>query len=320
MSLPVEPARLTTPIADTSYRNYDGPLQRGGPRWWIIARMMVRNAFSRRPFWVLGFMCVLPYLKTGFGMYLLDQMQRLPTGVGQFLQKPTYAGYFYDAFGGFGGAEFWLYLLALLVGAGSIAGDNRANALQIYLSKPITRGDYLLGKWLGIFVPVAAASALPAVILYVYGLISFHENGFFSQERDLPLRVLACTLAPAVLHSSLLTGISAWMKRPVMAGGIYAAIYSGSTVVAQILGVLFMRRDEDLARTLGALSPPGALVGLAKHLYGHEDTIFGFFIPNRQADPGRPDLWPLLALLLLCCFGGVVLARMRVRAVEVIQG
>jgi len=50
--------------------------------------------------------------------------------------------------------SFSILCIALVVGAGAIAADNRSNALMVYLSKPITKGDYLLGKWMGIFLAI----------------------------------------------------------------------------------------------------------------------------------------------------------------------
>ena len=39
-----------------------------------------------------------------------------------------------------------MFFVTVYVGAGLIANDRRANALQIYLSKPLTRAEYVVGK------------------------------------------------------------------------------------------------------------------------------------------------------------------------------
>ena len=36
--------------------------------------------------------------------------------------------------------------MTVYVGAGIVANDRRANALQIYLAKPLTRVEYVAGK------------------------------------------------------------------------------------------------------------------------------------------------------------------------------
>ena len=42
--------------------------------------------------------------------------------------------------------DFFVFLITIYVGAGLIANDRRANALQIYLSKPLMRTEYIAGK------------------------------------------------------------------------------------------------------------------------------------------------------------------------------
>ena len=42
--------------------------------------------------------------------------------------------------------QIFVFFVTVYVGAGLIANDRRANALQIYLSKPLTRAEYVFGK------------------------------------------------------------------------------------------------------------------------------------------------------------------------------
>ena len=43
--------------------------------------------------------------------------------------------------------EIFVFFVTVYVGAGLIANDRRANALQIYLSKPLTRAEYIAASW-----------------------------------------------------------------------------------------------------------------------------------------------------------------------------
>lgn len=315
---PLESAgQAPAPIADTSYRNYDGPLRPPRFGWWIVARMMTRLAWKRKGFWVLLFFSLMPYLLPAFLLYIRSQDQ---TRLLDMLAQRSFSGIFYDAFAG---AQLWIFLLALLVGAASISGDNRANALQIYLSKPLTKNGYLLGKWAGIFWVLAAASLLPAGVLYLYCWGSFTDEGFLSENPYLWLQVLVATLLPPALHASFLLGVSAWFKRPLLAGGIYAGIYFGSQILAGIVSLILRRVGQDDASVTALhFSVPGVLRGLGQHLF---DTLPGFYgLPIRAASPMSQSAKPELLPLLLLCGGlillGLVLARVRVRAVEVVRG
>jgi ABC-2 type transport system permease protein len=304
------------PIADVSYRHYDGPLHTSLFRWWIVARAMVRLSLKKKGFWVLACLALLPYLFPGFQLYLRS---RAPAEFAAFLAQRPFTGFFYDAYAQ---SQLWLFLLTLLVGAASIAGDNRTNALQIYLSKPLTKRDYLIGKWTSIFAILAVVSLVPALALYLFCLASFSDQGFLRDHPHLWLQVLGTSLLPAVLHASLILGFSAWFKRPLLAGGIYAAFYFGVQVVAGIIAAIMWRTGHpERISTISSLSVPGILRGLGQHIYNATPTFFGMPVPGRGGmEPTKPELLPLVLLGAALVVLGLTAARLRVRAVEVVRG
>ena len=52
----------------------------------------------------------------------------------------------------------FVFFVTIYVGAGLIANDRRANALQLYLSKPLTRAEYIAGKLAILFVFLACVT------------------------------------------------------------------------------------------------------------------------------------------------------------------
>src|SRR5262249_28740643 len=50
------------PIADLSYRGYDGPLETRAFRWWIVSLAMIRLAKRRVWFWIWAVLSSLSYL------------------------------------------------------------------------------------------------------------------------------------------------------------------------------------------------------------------------------------------------------------------
>jgi ABC-type transport system involved in multi-copper enzyme maturation permease subunit len=73
------------------------------------------------------------------------------------------------------GENIWFYLfmmqwpfvllVCVLLGSGLIAEDRRANALELYLSRPVSVRQYLLGKFATIATFIAAVTVVPALIL-----------------------------------------------------------------------------------------------------------------------------------------------------------
>lgn len=305
------------PIADVSYRNYDGPLKAHPLRWWIIASGMLRTTLRKWWFWVPAALVLPAYFISGFLLYLRSQ---LPPEAADLLVHRPMSGLFYDAYHY---SLFWIFILALLVGSGSIAGDNRANALQIYLSKPLTRLDYLAGKWAGVFLLLAGAALAPAVILYLYCLASYQSQGFLKDNPHLWLQILAACALTGALHASLLVGMSAWSRRPMLVGGLYAGLYVGVGVVTSFVQWILMRTgDSRVASTVGHLSLPGLLRGIAQHLYDTTPSFFGmpFGGRGRTFEIGMPDLLPLALVTAALIVIGLGAALARIRAVEVVRG
>ena len=61
--------------------------------------------------------------------------------------------------------DFFVFIITIYVGAGLIANDRRANALQIYLSKPLMRTEYIAGKAAVLFTFLMLVTWLPAILL-----------------------------------------------------------------------------------------------------------------------------------------------------------
>lgn len=312
---------LGSAIADLSYRGYDGPRHTRAVRWWIVAVASLRLAFRNPVFWIIAGLGLLPYLFGGIAL-LLQPMIGM-NGANPFGPPdlhPKRALSFYQAFSNQG---FFVFLAAITLGAGSIASDNRTNALLVYLAKPITKADYLLGKWVGLFLPLYAMAVVPALLLYLFCLASFAHEGFLHDEPTLIWRVLLACAVPGIVHGSILLGISAWCKRPAIAGVLYASLYFLSGIVVNIVWLFRYRNHLDQGQLLHSLSLGGIIVGLAQNIYGV--TLRNTFFRRSEMDiktiSSPPPSWEvLLAVAGVLVVAGILAARARIRAVEVVRG
>ncbi len=302
-------------IADLSYRTYDGPLRTHTFRWWTITANTLRLVVRKKGFWPLVVMAALPYLLPAIQFYVASSV---PDRLSEMLGSRDFGDRFYGAYSG---GLFWVFLLTLLAGAGSIAADNRANALQVYLAKPITKLDYLVGKWSGTFIILAAAGVIPALALFIFCWGLFAKEGFIRENPTLVLRILGASLLPAVLHTSVMTGVSASTKNPRVAGALYAGLYFILGAVAQVVSQIVRESDAELAATISHLSPQGLLTGLGQRIYGSAGGFLMFGPPDMAMPEGpKPDLTLMVVVAAALCVLGIVIARARIRAVEVVQG
>jgi ABC-2 type transport system permease protein len=308
------------PIADTSYRSYTGPLYTRAIRWWIIVYASLRMLLKRPGLWAVVVLGSLPYLFSGGLLYFQSQgwSNQIPM-MAEYPQGQKYAASFFQALDS---QSLWLFVLALMVGAGSIAADNRTNALLVYLSRPITKGDYLLGKWMGIFLVVFVLALLPALLLYLFCLFSYLDEGFFKHEPWLILRVIAAAAVPAAIHASLLVGFSAWSKTPRVAGASYAALYFGSGLVTSAIWLIRYHGDLKAGILMRHLSLGGIMKGLTQNIYG-----VTLLMPSGHRRRGLeivylapPEFWVMLVVAAGLVVAGIAAARAKIRAVEVISG
>jgi ABC-2 type transport system permease protein len=313
---------VASPIADLTYRNYDGPLRTRAARWWIVALATLRLVSKKPGYWITIVICVLPYLGHGLQFYLQN---RAGLGNNPMFSPPDpkqkWALVVFQSLNGDINC-LGLFLIALIAGSGSISADNRANALLVYLSKPITKGDYLLGKWAGVFLAIFGVAFVPGLLLYTSLAFSYARDGFFKDDPWLLLHLTLAAAVQGVIHTSLILGFSAWSKSPSTAGAIYAAVYFvGNIIVGGIMGHLLMRDDYATGNLVQHFAIGGVIDGLAQNLL-HVSVVdlFRRSVKGVQPSDTAPALWPLIGLATAMVAISIAAARAKIQAVEVIRG
>jgi ABC-2 type transport system permease protein len=319
---------MASPIADLSYRNYDGPLLPPANRWWAIAKLSIQMASKKKGFWIWSALSSYWYLILIIILYVIDLVTPLQPGQ----KNPVLSSFVWkDQFlNAFSLAQLLYFIIALLIGLGTIANDNRANALLVYLSKPCSKIDYIIGKWLGIFIPLTLVTLVPTLLFYLYGIMSYRQYGFFSSDPWLFFKLLAMCCVPGAIHASLALGISSLFNQGRLAGAAYAGLYFIPyfiTVAMKILINVGSARGSDvppLAYKIFYASIDGLQIGLAKVILRTDGSApFAGFNnnPNRrgfQATIPMPDGPTIFLIALIVCAIGIGIAWRRVRAVEVV--
>lgn len=213
------------PIHDQGYRRYTG---RRGPRgrgWWVIARAGVLERLRERRFLALLLLAWAPFMVRALQVYAstnFGQMSFLAPDANTFRE-------FLDQ------QSLFLFFITIYAGSGLIAGDRRANALQVYLSKPLTRVEYVAGKFLVLAIFLLAASWLPAMALLGLQMIFSASPDFI---RDNPWLVPSITLfcVIEVLVSSLaMLALSSLSKSRRFVAVMYAGMMFFAGAVYEVL-------------------------------------------------------------------------------------
>lgn len=312
---------MSSPIADLSYRTYTGPIEPSGWRWWTIARMMTALIFQKKIYWVATVISSWYFLVIMTIIFYVEQFQIGGQGI-DMLNRLVWKDQFYHAFGS---GQLLFMLITLMSGSGSIANDNQANALVVYLSKPCSRLDYILGKLIGTFLPIFTAMALPATIFFAIGLGSYQRYGFFTADPWMFPKVILSISIAAAFQSSLIVAISSLFRTGRGAAAVYAAIYFVLTFFAGLMGVLYVSLSQNnpdspaLRNTLpfAYASIDGISLAVFRQIMGFANTA-PFGAPGTQDLIPTPPVWLTFGAVVLVGTLGVLILSRRVRAVEVV--
>ncbi|MBS1712943.1 MAG: ABC transporter permease subunit [Armatimonadetes bacterium] len=320
---------MSEPIADLSYRDYSGAHLEARGRWLVIARMGWKTAFKKRAYWVFTSLAAWYYLVMIAFLYVLEQLgiaQKMPGISEQVFNRLVWKDQFLT---GFTYSQLIWLTLGLMVGVGAVANDNGTNALLVYLSKPCRKIDYLIGKWTGVFVPLAVGMAVPTAFFFLYGLLNFREYRFIEQDPALGFRLIGMVLGAAAFQASLILGISSLFNKGRMAGAAYAAAFFLLTFFSFLMFIAWAvsqggrrhKPNEFLGATaerLYYLSIDGLQIGWAKVVLGTDGSQpfgAGGNMPQMAAPPAALVVVPMV----LIAVGGIALAWKRIRAVEVVK-
>lgn len=280
-----------SPVHDQSYRRYQGERLPLGRAWMIILRTGLRTFLARRIFLALLLMAWLPFLVRAVQIYAVvtfpQARQVLPVTAELFRNFVDFQGLF-------------TFFVTIYVGSGLIANDRRAHALQVYLSKPLLRAEYIIGKLATLLVYLTGVTLLPAIALL---LVQIVLSGGFDLHRTSPF------LAPAVLLSSAVRVIV-----PALTMLALSSLSTSSRYVAVMYtGLLFVSEALYGVLTVVTGSTGVAWVSLSKNLDVVTDALFR--LPPRYDTPVIVSALVLLCVVVL----SISVLERRVRGVEVVS-
>ena len=278
------------PIHDQGYRRYEGGRAAHGGRWLVIARAGIRSMFSRKVFIGLMLLSYLPFVIRAIQIYIVTNVPQAPD-----LIKVT-AATFKDFLRS---QDTFVFFITVYVGAGLIANDRRANALQIYLSKPLTRLEYIAGKLAILMTFLLLVTWVPAMVLLLLQVIFSGDTTFFRENLQLIPAITMLAFLQALTSASTMLALSSLSKSSRYVGVLYAAVVFLSQAMFGILrGVT------------GNTSV--AWISFSANLSQVANAVFR--VPLEYDTPWAVSLAVLIGLIALSAF---VLER-RVRGVEIV--
>jgi ABC-2 type transport system permease protein len=284
-------------VYERIWRRYQGRLTPIGRRWTVVTRYALAEAFSSRVFTAFYVLCLLPTL-VGIFLVYLSHNAGLLENIGltrEFMGGLT--DFFFQVL--FSWQALPAFFVAVIVAPSLIAADLANNALPLYLSRPIDRRDYVVGK-------LAVLAILLSPITWMGGLLIFvlqshlEGGGWWRVNWRIGAAYLIGHLTWIVVISLLSVAISAWVRfKPAARGAL--------------LGIIFILAGFAQAVNAVTGTSVGDLVHLVRAIVNVVLWIFG--------RPLRSDL-PISAswlTLAATCALSLWLLHRKLRAHEVVE-
>jgi ABC-type transport system involved in multi-copper enzyme maturation permease subunit len=280
-----------SPVHDQSYRRYEGQRVPVGRAWSVILRTGARSLVSRKVFIALLLLSWLPLLVRSVQIYVVTAYpqtgQVLPINLKLFQSFIEFQGLF-------------AFFITVYAGAGLIASDRRARALQVYLSKPLLRMEYIGGKLGILMLYLSLATIVPSVLLILMQVVLSGSLDFVTSNPTLVPAVLLASSIRVIVPAFTMLGLSALSTST----RYVAVMYAGVVFFSQALyGVL----------TVVTGSTRVAWVSIPNNFDVVTDAIF------RQ--PPRYETPVIVSVLVLVCLVvlSVSVLERQVRGVEIVS-
>lgn len=277
------------PIHDQGYRRYAGRREPHGRSWWVIARAGFQERLRERRFLALLLLAWAPFLIRGVQIYVASnypQASFLAPSAGTFRE-------FLDQ------QSIFVFFVTIYVGAGLIANDRRANALQLYLSKPLTRVEYITGKLITLVVFLVGVTWAPAMCLLLVQMMFAGDTSFIRDNLFLIPAITLFSALQVVVAAVTMLALSSLSKSRRFVSLMYAGIVFFTGAMYQAL------RGITGSSAWAFVSPEDTFDVIA-------DAVFR--IPGRAAMP-VPAAFAVVVVLIAA---SIWILERRVRAVEVV--
>lgn len=287
------------PIHTQDYRHWDGTLNpRNYTRWWIIAKAELKLLAQRKI--VRLIVAVPPVIYIIVHAILIYISNQVPDALlwfevdAEFFQK-----FLFRSPSTGPPSSFIIALIAIFGGSGLIATDLKNNALSLYLSKPISWIDYLIGKFAVIGILLGCLTLIPGLLLFLeHSLLT--DTTFLKENYWVPLSIIIYSVVITLSAGLLMLLFSSLTSNPRYATIGFCAVWFGLPVIYEVL-----RQITRSSRT--AIVSPWEnydILGSALFNASHQHVVHW--------------AWSLLVLLALIAFCIFVLHR-RIRAVEIVK-
>lgn len=219
------------PLHDLTYQRFEGPRTSQFARSFAMARSSGSLLLKRRSFLLLLAVSWIPGILRGAQIFVAEQFpDTFP-----FL---TIDARLWQEFVSQQVTYLPVLLMALYTGAGAISADLASGGFVVYLSKPISRFDYVVGKALPVMSALLAVTLAPALTLLLVHVFLAEDFALFEASPWLPFSVIGYSVWTCLYFTLAVLAISSLSRSPRVAGAGFVALSLGGPIFVRALSRL----------------------------------------------------------------------------------
>jgi ABC-2 type transport system permease protein len=302
-------------VYEHTYKQYLGKLTPEWSRFLVIPRHAFRDVFKSKLFTAFFAVCFIPLLIEAILIYLHHNVNALAILRVNVRELIPIDGSFFQTFvnvqGGFA------FFVTLLVGPPLVARDLRNNALPLYLCRPLSRTEYVIGKMSVLLILLSAMTWVPQLLLFAFQ--SYLEGArWFVDNLSIAGAIFISGVVWILLLALISQAVSALVKWRVIASGALLGIFFIPSVFGEVVNQIFATRWGNII-SLGAMirNVTAGLFGTFVRASGHITDWDGRV--GREIVVYEPPLWASWFALFVVCAICLALLSRKVKAYEVVK-
>jgi ABC-2 type transport system permease protein len=303
-------------VYEQTYKPYKGKLTPEWNRFLIIPRHAFRGVFAYKLFIAFYVICFLPVLIEAIMIYLHHNITALAIMNLNARQLLPIDNYFFQYFVYLQGSL--AFFVALLLGPPLVSRDLRNNALPLYLCRPFTRTEYVMGKMSVLLILLSGITWIPQLLMFLF---QSYLAGFewFRSNLWIASAIVIAGVVWVLLLALISQTLSALLKWRIVASGAMLALVIIPSIFATLFNVLFM------TRWISLVSLSGLMINVTAGLFGTFEPIAETVQLNMDENTVhevivmQPPLWICWAMLFLLCAVCLAVLHWKVKAYEVVK-
>jgi ABC-2 type transport system permease protein len=212
-------------VHDRGYKRYAGELTPAWSRFLILPRYAYKEVFRSKFFLVVYILAFIMPLVGTVMIYVSHNTRLL-----ELFQIPAEFDGDIAPLGAAAALTFlsvqswWAFALMIIVGPSLVSRDMMNNALPLYLGRPFSRTEYVLGKFSVLAILLSSITWVPG--LFLFALHSYLHPGWMASHLNLAAALFVGPWILILILSLLVLAVSAHVRRALLARGLIVILFT----------------------------------------------------------------------------------------------